>query len=611
MQHFLTDAAVYLCAAVIVVTLSKRLGFGSVLGYLIAGSLLGPHVLNFVSHPESVLNFAEFGVVIMLFLIGLELRPQRLWSLRRAILGMGGAQVVLSAFVVSGAVWLFGVPMATALLVGMTLALSSTAIVLQTLEERGLLNSSVGQHSFSVLLFQDIAVIPILALIPLLASASGGHAEATDQGSLLGALPEYLQAIVTVLGIVGLVLVARYGLRPVFRLIAGARQPELFTGFVLLIVVGVTLAMTAIGLSPALGAFIAGVVLAESEFRHEIEADLNPFKGLLMGLFFLSVGASIDYPLLKEHPLVVLGAATGLMALKFVVLYGIGSLFQFGRSEKILFGISLSQGGEFAFVISAAGLTAGVLSQGDAELLNLVVAVTMVGTALLFMAFEHLPFHKPVNKPHYDTPTPSKGVIIAGYGRFGQIVGRMMNSDNIPMTILDNNPGQVDLLRRFGSKVFYGDASRRTLLEQAGAADAALLVVAVDDVNRSLSIVDTARKHFPDLKIIARAVDRNHAYHLRERGIQTIRRETFHSALKLGEDALTALGQTPEQATAHARRFAEHDERTFEELAPIWGDDERYGKAVYQNLENLRQVLEEDRQQKTPNETVRTTDPAS
>ncbi|WP_347331750.1 monovalent cation:proton antiporter-2 (CPA2) family protein [Marinimicrobium locisalis] len=597
MQHVLIDIAVYLSAAVIVVTLSKRLGFGSVLGYLVAGSLLGPHVLNFVSHPEAVLHFAEFGVVIMLFLIGLELRPYRLWNLRRAILGMGGAQVVISALVLSGATLALSVSPAEAILIGLAVALSSTAIVLQTLEERGLLDSSVGQNSFSVLLFQDVAVIPILAAVPLLARGDGAGATGVMGQDLLSSFPAYWQALITLLVITGIIVIARYLLRPVFRVIANAQQSELFTGFVLLIVVGVTLAMTAIGLSPALGAFIAGVVLAESEFRHEIEADLNPFKGLLMGLFFLSVGASIDYALLVDRPLLILGGAVALMLIKFAVLYGVGTVFRFGPSEKVLFGISLSQGGEFAFVISAAGLTAGVLSQGNAQVLNLVVAVTMVGTAILFMAFDRfssLRQRKP--SPQYETPSPSKGVIIAGYGRFGQIVGRMMNSYKIPMTILDSSPGQVDLVRRYGNKVYYGDASRRSLLKQAGADHATLLVVAVDNPVKSLSIVDTARKHFPELKVIARAVDRSHAYELRKRGIQALRRETFHSALKVGEDALIALGQTPELAARHAQMFGEHDERTFEELAPLWGDEKRYGQAVHQNLESLRRVLEEDRQ---------------
>lgn len=595
MQDILTDAAVYLCAAVIVVTLSKRLGFGSVLGYLVAGSLLGPHVLGFVSDPESVMHFAEFGVVIMLFLIGLELKPHKLWALRRAILGMGGAQVTLSALVLFAVLVWLDVPGREALLIGLALALSSTAIVLQTLEERGILNSSVGQSSFSVLLFQDIAVIPILAMVPLLASGSAGGGPPGHGGALLEGLPNYLQTLVTLGVIAGIVIIGRYLLRPVFRVIANARLAELFTGFVLLIVVAVTLAMTAIGLSPALGAFIAGVVLAESEFRHEIEADLNPFKGLLMGLFFLSVGASIDYPLLAESPGLVFGAALALMALKFGVLYGTGSAFRFSRPEKILFGVSLSQGGEFAFVISAAGIAAGVLSAGNAEIMNLVVAITMVGTALLFMLYDRLALLQPERQPAYDRPAASGRVIIAGYGRFGQIVGRLLNSRGIPVTILDNSPGQVDLVRRYGNTVYYGDASRRSLLEQAGAREATLLVVAVDDPVKSMDIVEMAQKHFPDLKIVARAVDRNHAYQLMSRGVTALRRETFHSALELGMDALLALGESADDAARHARVFGEHDQRTLEELAPLWGDERKYGQAVHQNLDHLRHVLDEDR----------------
>jgi monovalent cation:proton antiporter-2 (CPA2) family protein len=599
MQSFLTDAAVYLCAAVIVVTLSTRLGFGSVLGYLVAGTLLGPHVLGFVNDPESIMHFAEFGVVIMLFLIGLELKPHKLWALRRAILGMGGAQVVVSALALFGLLHFLDVAWREAVLIGLGLALSSTAIVLQTLEERGILDSSVGQSSFSVLLFQDIAVIPILAVVPLLAAGHGDASVDTHGGGLLEGLPDYLQTLVTLGVIVGIVVVARYLLRPLFSAIANTQLAELFTGFVLLIVVAVTLAMTAIGLSPALGAFIAGVVLAESDFRHEIEADLNPFKGLLMGLFFLSVGAGIDYALLAERPGLVFGAALALMLLKFVILHGIGRLFRFSRSEKVLFGISLSQGGEFAFVISAAGIAAGALSVGNAEIMNLVVAITMVGTALLFMAHDRLVSRAPRQTPAYDRPAPSGSVIIAGYGRFGQIVGRLLNSRGIPVTILDSSPGQVDLVRRFGNPVYYGDAARHSLLEQAGAKEARLLVVAVDDPVKSLSIVETAQKHFPDLIIVARAVDRNHAYQLMGKGVTALRRETFHSALELGADALRVLGESPAEAEEHARIFGAHDQRTFEEFASLWGDEKRYGLAVHRNLDSLRRVLEEESEDTT------------
>lgn len=596
MQGFLTDAAIYLTAAVVVVTLSKRLGFGSVLGYLIAGSLLGPHVLGFVNDPESVMHFAEFGVVIMLFLIGLELKPHKLWELRRTIVGLGGGQVALSAVVILAALLALGVAGNEAVVIGLALALSSTAIVLQTLEERGILDSSVGRSTFSVLLFQDIAVIPILAVVPLLAGGSGHGEAGAHGGALLDGLSAPVRTLVTLGVIAGIVFVGRYMLRPVFRAIADAQLSELFTAFVLLIVAAVTLLMIAIGLSPALGAFIAGVVLAESDFRHEIEADLEPFKGLLMGLFFLSVGASIDYALLTDRPVLVFGAAAALMAAKFAVLYGVGTLFRFSRSEKMLFGISLAQGGEFAFVIASAGLAAGALSSDNAQVLNLVVAVTMVGTALLFMAYDRLGNIRRPAAPEYDRPDPSRCVIIAGYGRFGQIVGRMLTSRNIPVTILDSSPGQVDLVRRYGNPVYYGDAARKNLLEQAGAGRAALLVVAVNDPAKSMQIIETAQSHFPSLKIVARAVDRNHAYELMSKGVTALRRETFHSALQLGEDALHALGESPEEAAEHARIFGEHDQRTFEELAPLWGGDEhRYGQAVHQNLDRLRQVLEEDR----------------
>ncbi|MCB1836716.1 MAG: monovalent cation:proton antiporter-2 (CPA2) family protein [Alcanivoracaceae bacterium] len=597
MHQILLNIAIYLTAAIIVVTLSKRLGFGSVLGYLVAGTLLGPYVLGFVGDPESILHFAEFGVVIMLFLIGLELKPHKLWSLRRAILGIGGAQVVLTAALLSGVLVALGVAWRESLLIGLALALSSTAIVLQTLEERGILNSGVGQNTFAVLLFQDIAVIPMLAVIPLLAVSGGDGAAAAGHGNLLANLPEYLQALVMLGVIAGIILVGRYLLRPVFRVVADANLPELFTGFVLLIVVAVTLGMMAIGLSPALGAFIAGVVLAESEFRHEIEADLNPFKGLLMGLFFLSVGAGINYPLLAESPLIIAGCVVGLMLVKFLVLKLVGNLFGFNPSERTLFGISLAQGGEFAFVISATALSLSALSAARAEMLNLVVAMSMVGTTLLFMAFDQWKKRAPHTAPNYDTPpfSPLGGVIIAGYGRFGQIIGRLLTSQNVPITILDSSPGQVDLVRRFGNQVFYGDASRHSLLEQAGAKQARLLVVAVDNAAKALEIVDTAQHHFPALQIVCRAVDRNHAYQLMQHKVTAIRRETFHSALKLGEDALLALGQSAEDAARHTQLFGEHDQHTLETLAEVWGDEKRYGVAVHQNLDNLRRVLEVDR----------------
>ncbi len=594
MESFLIAAVIYLGAAVVVVTLSTRLGFGSVLGYLVAGALLGPHALGFVDDPEAVMHFAEFGVVIMLFLIGLELKPYKLWALRRAIVGMGGGQVALSAFIIAAGLLALGLSSSEAVLIGLALALSSTAIVLQTLQERGILDSSVGQNAFSVLLFQDIAVIPILAVVPLFASGSAEPAAVGNSMAWVQDLPAFMQAALTLLVIGGIVVVARYLLRPLFRAIADTQLTELFTGFVLLIVAGVTLAMIAIGLSPALGAFIAGVVLAESDFRHEIEADLNPFKGLLMGLFFLSVGAGIDFALFTDRPGLVLGLAAALMATKFAVLYGVGAFFGFSRSEKMLFGISLAQGGEFAFVIAAAGLTAGALSAQNAELLNLVVAVTMVGTALLFMAHDRLGSIKAAPAPEYDRPAASRPVIIAGYGRFGQIVGRLLTSRNIPVTILESSPGQVDLVRRFGNPIYYGDAARKPLLEQAGAARAALLVVAVDDPVKSMRIIETAQSHFPSLKIIARAVDRDHAYQLMDCGVTAIRRETFHSALELGKDALQALGEGADEAAEHARIFGEHDEHTLKELAPLWGHEKRYGQAVHRNLDNLRRVLEKD-----------------
>lgn len=593
----LASALIYLLAAVIAVPIAKRLGLGSVLGYLIAGILIGPSVLKLVGDQTDVMHFAEFGVVMMLFLVGLELQPSRLWSLRKPILGLGGLQVILTATAISVLLWLLSDnswPLAVAL--GLTVALSSTAIVLQSLTERGQLDTQAGSNAFSVLLFQDIAVIPILALFPLLATFPEVANLDSHSGNLIEGLPVWQQILVTFGAIGAIILLGRALSAPVFRFIAETRLRELFTAFALLIVVAIAFAMTSIGLSAALGTFLAGVVLADSEFRHEIEVDIEPFKGLLLGLFFITVGASIDFELLSDQLGLVIALVIGLVVVKALILLLLAYFFKMERKQALLFSLALAQGGEFAFVLASAGRQFAVFDSATSSLLTIVVAVSMLLAPLLFVAYEAYFSRVSQNATYVDDQEiqPTCQVIIAGYGRFGQIVGRMLASHGFHLTILDHSPSQIDLVRRFGSTVFYGDASRRDLLEAAGAKQAKLLVIGVDRADKSLEIIETAKKHFPQLKILARAVDRRHAYEIIRADIDGFRRETFDSALKLGTDALLTLGVGQARAERITELFAKHDEESLYKLAEIWGDDQSYGVAIRQRLEDLQQVLAED-----------------
>lgn len=587
----LTSALIYLCAAVISVPFAKRWGLGSVLGYLMAGVVIGPFALKLVGDQTEVMHFAEFGVVMMLFLIGLELQPSRLWQLRRPILGLGGAQVVLSAVLLGGALLLAtDYSWQAAVAVGCALALSSTAIVLQSLAERGQLKTQTGQNVFAVLLFQDIAVIPILALLPLLALDTAGTKAAGD--NLLSGLPVYWKVAVSVATIAAIIAGGKYIAAPVFRFVAQSRLREVFTALSLLIVVAITVLMGAIGLSPALGAFLAGVVLAESEFRHELEVDIEPFKGLLLGLFFITVGAGIDFSLVLDSPLTVLAGVVGLIVLKALVLMLLAVLFQFPKNQGTLFTVALAQGGEFAFVLVGLSSQLGIFDRTLGGLVTVVVALSMLISPLLLILHERLfGMRKQSVSAEADTIDTQGEVIIAGYGRFGQIIGRLLAAQGYKLTILDHSPSQIDLLRRFGNKVFYGDAARRDLLEAAGAADAKLLVVAVDDGDKSLDIIKMAQQHFPNLKILARAIDRRHTYELMKLNIAGIRRETFDSALNLGVQALKLLGNDPELAQRAGELFTAHDEESLRILANLWGDDQSYGVAVRQRMEDLNQVL--------------------
>ena len=611
MDSVLFQAFIYLVAAVVSVPLAKRLGLGSVLGYLIAGIIIGPFVLKFVGlESESVLHFAEFGVVMMLFLIGLELRPELLWRLRGPILGLGGLQVTVTTAVIFLIGYLLGFSWKISLAAGLILALSSTAIVLQILNEKGLIKTEGGRSSFSVLLFQDIAVIPIFAVLPLLATRmpAAGHLEQAGamihSGFTIEALPGWQQAIIVVFVIAAIIVAGRFLVRYVFRFIAETRIREIFTAFALVLVVGIALAMQIVGLSAALGTFIAGVVLADNEYRHELETNIEPFKGLLLGLFFISIGASIDFSLFLKNPYMIVALVLGLIAVKMVILFVLGYGFRMRRSQNYLFAFALAQGGEFAFVLFSFATQYSVIPSPIADTLILVVVLSMALTPMLMILNEKLlqpRFSRLDQRPESDTIDEQNPVIIAGFGRFGQIVGRLLHANNIGTTILDSKPSQIDMVRRFGYKVFYGDASRLDLLHSAGAGEAKLFVLAIDDKEKSIEIAQTVQKHFPNLEIIARSFDRRHSYELMNVGVKIIQRETFNSALELGVSALKILGFHAYQAHRAGLTFKHHDEKTLVDLRELWGDDEAFLTQTRLRNQDLIELLKGDEEDKGEN----------
>jgi len=594
MTEVLVQAFVFLAAAVLAVPIAGRLGLGSALGYLLAGVIIGPYVLGWVGQEsKDVMHFAEYGVVLMLFLVGLELEPAKLWRLRVAIIGMGGIQVGVTGLVVAVLCLTLGLDWQMAVAVGLILALSSTAMVLQTLQEKGWHTTAPGRRAFSVLLFQDIAVIPILALMPLLAMpgavASPSAADA-DRSS-------WLQALMVIGVVAGIAIAGRYLTRPIFRYIARSRSHEIFMATSLLLVVGITLVMHMVGLSPALGTFMAGVVLAESEFRHQLESNIEPFKGLLLGLFFLMVGAGIDFELLFSNPALIAGLVLGLVAVKFVILYFIGRFFRLALADSLLFAVALAQGGEFAFLLVTFALQSHALDPEIAGLLVLTVVLSMVLAPALVILFER--YVQPrlagsCDEREEDAEDLENMVIIAGYGRFGQIVGRMLDVAGFDATLLDHDAGQIELTGRFGHKVFYGDASRAELLEAAGIDKARVLVVAIDDKDKAVKMVETCKTLFPHVKVLARAVDRPHSYQLIKAGADYFVREYFGSALAMGEEALRALGTSDERARYLTTLFEAHDSESLYKLYEVWGDDEAYGFRLRQNLQELEKVLRDD-----------------
>jgi monovalent cation:proton antiporter-2 (CPA2) family protein len=606
-SEFLFQAVIYLLASVIAVPIAKRLGLGSVLGYLLAGIVIGPSVLSLVGEVEDVQHVAEFGVVMMLFVVGLELRPSLLWRLRGPILGTGTAQVVLTAAAVACVALALGEAWQVALTIGLILTMSSTAIVIQSLAERKTLNTRGGQACFSVLLFQDIAVIPILAVLPMLAHSYRGkvavahsaHGGGHGHESALAHLPHWAQTLCTISAVVAVVVVTHYFLRYVFRYVAASKLREMFTVVALLVVAGVAWLMQLVGLSAALGTFIAGVVLAESEYRHQLEADVEPFKGLLLGLFFIAVGAGLNLSLVMAEPGLILLMVAGLIGLKFLALLSVGGLFKLGWGASFMFACALAQGGEFCFVLLGTTRQLGLVGPEWGEPLNAAVALSMALTPLLLIANDKLiqprfASQKVKREPDavesHDDP-----VILAGFGRFGHIIGRLLHANGFGVTVLDNDPDQVELLSRFGLKSFYGDASRADLLAAAGAEKAKLFVCAVDDEVKSLEIVDLVQHHFPHLHILARATSRNHAYELIRRGVTDLRRDTLGSALDMSTDVLRALGYHAEQATRVVELFRCYEEESVRDLAKHYdGDQATYISMARQHMENLESVLQQD-----------------
>ena len=599
MEHapaWLVNSFIYLAAAVIVVPLSRALGLGAIIGYLGAGMAIGPWGLGLVGNVDDILHFAEFGVVLMLFLVGLELEPRRLWSLRRPIFGWGSAQLLACAAALALAGVALGIPWRTSVVAALGLALSSTAIALQVMQERNLLRTSAGQAGFSILLFQDVAAIPILALLPLLGTLADGVSGPHGASSSADWPLEAIQ-IIAVVGAV--IFGGRLLLRPALRWIARSRTAEVFTAAALLLVVGIALLMQGLGLSMALGAFLAGVLLADSEYRRELETDIEPFKGLLLGLFFIAVGMSIDFGVLMASPGLMAAIVAGFLAVKLAVIYALSRTMRLPPQDRPVFTLLLAQGGEFAFVVFQAAAGARVFAPETASLLIGAVALSMLLGPLLLLAVDRLllPRFANCNVPVLDEISEPQDapVIIAGFGRYGQIVGRLLSAQGIRTTVLDHDAEMIEAARAFGYRVFYGDATRLDLLRTAGAASARIRVVAVDDVEQSLAIVDLAREHFPRLQLVARARDVTHWNGLRERGVTRVQRELFESSLTSAACVLELMGQSPQAAQDGVERFRAHNLALLEQMLPHHKDRARLIAVVKQGREQLEAQMAQER----------------
>lgn len=586
-SHTLIQALIYLGSAALIVPIAVRLGLGSVLGYLIAGCIIGPWGLRLVTDAESILHFAEIGVVLMLFVIGLELDPQRLWKLRASVFGGGALQMVACGALIGVFCMLLGLDWKVAELIGMTLALSSTAIAMQAMNERNLTVSQLGRSAFAVLLFQDIAAIPLVAMIPLLA-ASGASTTLAAFG---------LSALKVAGALVLVILLGRYVTRPVLRFVARSGLREVFSAVALFLVFGFGLLLEEVGLSMAMGAFLAGVLLASSEYRHALESDIEPFKGLLLGLFFIGVGMSIDFGTLVTHPLRILILLAGFLFIKAAMLWLIARPLGVPKAQRRWFAVLLGQGSEFAFVVFGAAQMANVLDPEWAKALTLTVALSMASTPILLVLLSRLDKSKSGDEREADEIDEEQPrVIIAGFGRFGQITGRLLLSSGVKMVILDHDPDHVDTLRKFDMKVFYGDATRVDLLESAGAARAEVLINAIDDPKTNLELTELAKEHFPHLRIIARARDIDHYIQLRQAGIEAPERETFEGALKSGRMALEALGLGAYEARERADVFRRFNVRMVEEMVDMAEEDDASFAAVFKRTSAmLTDIINEDR----------------
>lgn len=607
MTGYFLYAFIYLVAAVIAVPIAKRLGLGSVLGYLIAGLVIGP-ILGLVGDETTTIqHFAEFGVVMMLFLVGLELEPRSLWAMKSKLLGLGGLQLGLTTLLITGVAIALNQPFSIALSIGLIFALSSTAIVLQTFQEKGLQQTEGGKSAFSVLLFQDIAVIPMLALIPLLAipelvasaAEHGSHGDGHENLSLVDGLPPWAYALV-IIGSVAFVTVGGHFLsRPLFKFVASSHLREIFTATALMLIIGIAALMGLVGLSPALGAFLAGVVLANSEFRHELEANIEPFKGLLLGLFFITVGAGINFTVLSENTGMIIGLTVAVMLVKAIVLYVIAVTFKLRDSNRWLFTLSLAQAGEFGFVLLSFAAQNYVLPTNIIAILSLVVAISMFLTPGLFIVFDKLimPRYKGnTNQREQDTIDEQGSVVIAGIGRFGQIINRLLVANDVNTVVLDIRSEQIDLIRRIGTKAYFGDASKPDILHTAGAHEASLLVIAIDDKHTAAEMVKYAKHAYPNLKVLARAFDRGHGYRLRQLGANYVVSETYHSALEMGAEALRSLNIHPFQVERQKMAYKNIEDQQNDVLYHAWIDDasgERIDNNYLKLFVELESLIEE------------------
>lgn len=593
-SHILFNVFIFLAAACVVVPLASRFRLGAVLGYIVAGIAIGPYVLGLIHNPQEILHFAEFGVVMMLFLIGLELEPPMLWRMRTSIIGLGGAQVVISTAVLTVIGVTLGYSLILSLTISMALALSSTALVLQILQERGLMSTSMGENAFSVLLFQDIAVIPMLIILPLLAATSAPDVHSVN---LLAHLPAYLQTICVAL-IIGIVVMGgRYLSHYMFYFIARTNVREVFTAISLALVVGITLLMQSIGVSPALGAFIAGVVLANSEYKHSLEVDIFPFKGLLLGLFFISVGMGMNFDLLAAKPLQLVLAVAILMGTKFCILWGLGRLFKLTPLQNTGFAMIMCQGGEFAFVLLQYAVGLKLVGTSDAAFTTLVVACSMALSPLVMLYYTQriVPcFMSVLPEATFDVIDVKNPVILAGYGRFGQIIGRFLRAQGVHVTILEKDPEQISLLRKFGFKGYFGDASRLDLLRSAGAEKASTLIISIADMDICSDIAQKAKTHFPNLKIFARARNRRHAYDLDKIGVDYFRRDTFDSALTMAQQIMVSLGNKESDMQFRALQFTRHDEATLHKSFEFFDEENELIQFSRQATDDLERLLTSD-----------------